>query len=166
MATVEETNEPVTTKKPRARKEVARELASHLRLKHKQAVITLVSGDLLCFLVFAALGNNTHGEVTGLGAIPHIIVTALPFAAGWFLVSPFVGAFRRDIVAQPRTMAIRTAVAWLASWPVTLILRGIFVDHGIPPLTFAFVVLLFNLLILLVWRWPFALNNSLRKRGV
>jgi cation transport ATPase len=170
MPTVEETNEPVTTKKPRARKEVARELASHLRLKqamsYKQAVITLVTGDLLCFLVFAALGSNTHGEVTGLASIPHIIVTALPFAAGWFLVSPFVGAFRRDIVARPRAMAIRTAVAWLISWPVTLILRGIFVDHGIPPLTFDIVVLLFNLLILEVWRWPFALNNSLRKRGV
>ncbi len=166
MPTTEETNESVTTKKPRARKEVARELASHLRLKHKQVVITLVIGDLLCFLVFAALGNGTHGEVTGLAAIPHIIVTALPFAAGWFLVSPFVGAFRRDIVAQPRTMAIRTAVAWLISWPVTMLLRGIFVDHGIPPLTFAIVVLLFNLLILEVWRWSFALNNSLRKRGV
>ncbi len=168
MPTVEETNEPVTTKKTRARKEVARELASHLRLKnvYKQAVITLVTGDLLCFLVFAALGSNTHGEVTGLASIPHIIVTALPFAAGWFLVSPFVGAFRRDIVARPRTMAIRTAVAWLISWPVTLILRGIFVDHGIPPLTFDIVVLLFNLVILEVWRWPFALNNSLRRRGV
>ena len=32
MPTAEETNEPVTTKKPRARKEVARELASHLRV--------------------------------------------------------------------------------------------------------------------------------------
>jgi cation transport ATPase len=156
MPTVEETNEPVTTKKPRARKEMS----------YNQAVTMLVIGDLLCFLVFAALGSNTHGEVTGLASIPRIIVTALPFAAGWFLVSPFVGAFRRDIVAQPRAMVIRTAVAWLISWPVTLILRGIFVDHGIPPLTFDIVVLLFNLLILEVWRWPFALNNSLRRRGV
>lgn len=156
MPTAEETNEPVTTKKT----------GPHKEMSYNQAVITLVIGDLLCFLVFAALGSNTHGEVTGLGTIPHIIVTALPFAAGWFLVSPFVGAFRRDIIARPRTMAIRTAVAWLVSWPVTLILRGIFVDHGVPPLTFAFVVLFFNLAILLVWRWPFALNNSLKRRGV
>src|SRR5260370_17787416 len=117
-------------------------------MSYKQAVITLVTGDLLCFLVFAALGSNTHGEVTGLASIPHIIVTALPFAAGWFLVSPFVGAFRRDIVARPRTMAIRTAVAWLISSPVTLLLRGIFVYHDIPPLTFAIVSLPFTLFIL------------------
>src|SRR5260370_36034911 len=154
MPTAEETNEPVTTKKTRARKEGARELASHLRLKqamsYKQAVITLVTGDLLCFLVFAALGSNTHGEVTGLASIPHIIVTALPFAAGWFLVSPFGGAFRRDIVALPRTMAIRTAAGWLISWPVTPVLRGIVVDHGIPPLIFGIVVLLLHLRILLL----------------
>src|SRR5260370_36899922 len=141
MPTVEETNEPVTTKKARARKEVARELASHLRLKqamsNKQAVITLVAGDLLCFLVFAALGSNTHGEVTGLASIPHIIVTALPFAAGWFLVSPFVGAFRRDIVARLRHMAIRTAVSCLFFWTVTQILQSIFYYSGISPLHFS-----------------------------
>ena len=153
MPTTEETNKPVTEKKARARKE----------MPYKQAVIILVIGDLLCFLIFAALGRDTHGETSGFAAIPQIIKTALPFAAGWFLVSPFVGAFRHKILAQPRAMVIRTVLAWLLSWPIAMILRGIFVDHGIPPLSFAFVVLLFNTVLLLVWRWPFALNNSMRK---
>src|SRR5260370_1269434 len=77
-----------------------------------------------------------------------------------------VEAFWRDVVAQPRPIAICTAVAWLISWHVALLLREIFVDPAIPPLTFAIVVLRFNLLILEVWRWPFALINSLRKGGV
>jgi len=153
VPTTEETNKPVTEKKARARKE----------MPYKQAVIILVIGDLLCFLIFAALGRDTHGETSGFAAIPQIIKTALPFAAGWFLVSPFVGAFRHKILAQPRAMVIRTVLAWLLSWPIAMILRGIFVDHGIPPLSFAFVVLLFNTVLLLVWRWPFALNNSMRK---
>ena len=153
MPTTEETNKPVTEKKARARKE----------MPYKQAVIILVIGDLLCFLIFAALGRDTHGETSGFAAIPQIIKTALPFAAGWFLVSPFVGAFRHKILAQPRAMVMRTVLAWLLSWPVAMILRGIFVDHGIPPFSFAFVVLLFNTVLLLVWRWPFALNNSMRK---
>lgn len=155
MSTTEETNKPVSENKARATKEIP----------YNQAVIILVIGDILCFLIFAALGRNTHGETSGFAAIPQIIVTALPFAAGWFLVSPFVGAFRRKVMAQPRAMAIRTALAWLLAWPVALLLRGIFVDHGIPPLSFALVVLLFNMLLLLVWRWPFALNNSMRRRG-
>jgi len=153
VPTTEETNKPVTEKKARARKE----------MPYKQAVIILVIGDLLCFLIFAALGRDTHGETSGFAAIPQIIKTALPFAAGWFLVSPFVGAFRHKILAQPRAMVMRTVLAWLLSWPVAMILRGIFVDHGIPPFSFAFVVLLFNTVLLLVWRWPFALNNSMRK---
>ena len=155
MSTTEETNKPVSEKKARVSKEIP----------YNQAVIMLVIGDMMCFLIFAVLGRNTHGETSGFAAIPQIIITALPFAAGWFLVSPFVGAFRHKILAQPRTMAIRTALAWLLAWPVAMLLRGFFVDHAIPPLSFAVVVLLFNMLLLLVWRWPFALNNSLRKRG-
>jgi hypothetical protein len=156
VSTPEKTNKPDTAKKVRARKE----------LPYNQAVIMLVIGDLVCFLIFAALGRNTHGEASGFAAIPQIIITALPFAAGWFLVSPFVGAFRREILAQPRAMVIRTALAWLLSWPVAMLLRGIFYDHGIPPLSFAIIVLLFNTVLLLVWRWPFALNNSMRRRRV
>ena len=156
MSTMEETNRPVTEKNVRARKEIP----------YNQAVIMLVIGDLICFLIFAALGRNTHGEASGFAAIPQIILTALPFVAGWFLVSPLVGAFRHKILSQPRAMVIRTALAWLLSWPVAMLLRGIFYDHGIPPLSFAIIVLLFNTALLLVWRWPFALNNSMRKRRV
>jgi DUF3054 family protein len=155
VSTTEETNKPVSENKARATKEIP----------YNQAVIMLVIGDLICFLIFAALGRNTHGEASGFAAIPQIILTALPFAVGWFLVSPFVGAFRHKILAQPRAMVLRTVLAWLLSWPIALLLRGIFVDHGIPPLSFAIVVLLFNTVLLLVWRWPFALNNSIRKRG-
>ncbi len=156
MPTTEETNKPAT-KKTSVRKE----------MPYNQVVITLVIGDALCFLIFAAIGRGSHGEATGIAAIPQVIVTALPLAAGWFLVSPFMGAFRRDVAAQPRTMAIRVALAWVPSWLVAMVLRGIFVDHGVPPVSFALVVLLFNLAILLAWRWLFALiNTAMRKRGV
>jgi len=155
VATMEERNVPVTEKKVKSPREIP----------YKQAVIMLVIGDLLCFLIFVAFGRNSHGEASGFAAIPQIIITALPFAAGWFLVSPFVGAFRHKILAQPRSMVKRTAVAWLIAWPVAMLLRGIFVDHNVPPLSFAIIVLLFNMLLLLIWRWPFALNNSMRKRG-
>ena len=154
MSTTEERNVPVTEKKAKLSKEIP----------YKRAVILLVIGDLLCFLIFVALALSSHKEASGFAAIPQIIIVALPFVAGWFLVSPFVGAFRHKILAQPRSMVIRTAVAWLLAWPVAMLLRGIFVDHAVPPLSFAIIVLLFNLLLLLVWRWPFALNNSLRKR--
>jgi hypothetical protein len=155
VPTTEETNVPVTEKRVKSPKEIP----------YKRAVIMLVIGDLLCFLIFVAFGRSSHREASGFAAIPQIIIIALPFVAGWFLVSPFVGVYRHKILAQPRSMVIRTALAWLIAWPVAMLLRGIFVDHGVPKFSFAIVVLLFNMLLLLIWRWPFALNNSLRKRG-
>ena len=127
-------------------------------------IVSLVVGDALCFIIFSAIGRGNHGEATGLAAIPQIIVTALPFLTGWFLVAPFVGAFRQDVMANPRKMALRTLLSWVLAWPVAMALRGIFVDHGIPPLTFALITLVFNMFILQIWRWPFALNNSIKKR--
>ncbi len=130
----------------------------------KNYVPILVAGDILAFLAFAAIGRGSHGEPTGLGALPEVVLTALPFAAGWFLVAPWVGAYRRELVADPRKMATRTILAWALSWPVAMLLRGVFVDHAVPPLSFAIITLLFNTLLLLVWRWPYAMNNRNKHR--
>lgn len=135
-----------------------------------QRITFLVIGDVLVFLIFSAIGRRSHGEAAGLSAFVQIALTAAPFAFGWFLVSPFLGAFRRGLETQPRKMATRTALAWLAAWPVGLIVRG-FVEKGlpltfvIPPWTFALVTLITNMLFLLLWRWPFALINAWRKRS-
>ncbi|HLZ59887.1 MAG TPA: DUF3054 domain-containing protein [Ktedonosporobacter sp.] len=132
-----------------------------------QRIVRLAIGDVFVFLIFAMLGRNSHNETSGLGALPQIVLTALPFALGWFIVSPFMGAFKRDLVGQPRMMAIRTSLAWLASWPVAMLLR--IISEGIsgrgwyiPQWTFFLVTLVSNLVFLLVWRWPFALSTKNR----
>lgn len=133
-------------------------------------VISLVVGDIFCFLIFASLGTSQHGE--GVNVLYSIWV-ALPFLAAWFLISPFVGAFQADVATKPTRMIIRTALSWLATWPVAMLLRWLLIDRvRVPPtpfssfMSFAFVALAFNLGLLLLWRWPFALNNDLRKRGL
>jgi Protein of unknown function (DUF3054) len=128
----------------------------------------LVFGDIVVFLAFAAVGRGTHNEPTGLAAIPEIILTAAPFAFGWFIVAPFVGAYRSDIVNVPAAMAKRTALAWALSWPVALALRWFFVDRSRGTslsafFTFALVTFLFVVVILLIWRWPYALNQSMKE---
>lgn len=123
----------------------------------------LVAGDIVSFLVFAGVGRRTHDEASGLGALAQIAATAAPFAVGWFLVSPFAGAFRRRLVGAPRRMLARTELAWLMAWPVALVLRWIFSsDHQIP-LSFAIVVLLSNAVFLGIWRTLFAVVTR-RKR--
>jgi Protein of unknown function (DUF3054) len=116
----------------------------------------LVVGDAIAFLVFAGVGRGSHHEATGLSALAQVALTAAPFALGWFIVAPFVGAFRRAKIGTPRAMLGRTELAWLASWPAALLLRWAFTGK-VPPLSFAVVTLIANALFLAVWRGAFAL---------
>jgi hypothetical protein len=142
-----------------------RKYATSKEMSYHQALTSLVIGDILVFIIFAIIGDTSHGKMTGLASVLHSIVVALPFIAGWFIVSPFMGLFRRELLTQPRQMAIRTLYAWIPAWVIAMVLRGIFFDHGIPAPAFMGISLLFNAALLEVWRWPFALNNAARKRG-
>lgn len=116
----------------------------------------LVVGDAVAFLVFAGLGRGEHNEATGLGALGAVALTALPFALGWFVVAPLLGAYRRAVTSQPRAMLGRTALVWLAAWPVALLLRWAFTGR-VPPVSFALVALVANTIILSLWRGAYAL---------
>lgn len=127
-------------------------------------VVALTAGDVASFLVFAAVGRSTHNEASGVTALLQIAETALPFALGWFVVSPFAGAFRRSKTTGPLRMLARTEFAWLLAWPVTLVLRwAIASDHNVP-FSFAIVILLANALFLGLWRTAFALIERWRSR--
>ena len=127
-------------------------------------VVALAVGDAASFLLFAAVGRRTHDEASGIIALLQIAETALPFALGWFAVSPFAGAFRRGKTTGPSRMFARTEFAWLLAWPVTLVLRwAIAPDHNIP-FSFAIVILLANAIFLGLWRTAFALIERWRSR--
>ncbi len=115
----------------------------------------LAAGDALAFMAFAALGRASHSEAAGIAAILQVAETAAPFAIGWFVVAPFAGAYRAELVQQPRLMLARSALAWLLAWPLGLLLRALIRQSTIP-LSFAIVTLIANMLILLGWRGIFA----------
>ncbi|HEV2472189.1 MAG TPA: DUF3054 domain-containing protein [Chthonomonadales bacterium] len=133
---------------------------------YRQSVILLVVGDIMCFLIFSIVGDASHNEFSGLTAVPHIIAITLPFLAGWFLVAPFFGLFRKEMTTAPRAMAYRTAFAWIPAWIIAMLLRGLFIDHAVPGSAFMSIAFVFNLAVLELWRWPFALNNLARKQSV
>ncbi|MFP4436406.1 MAG: DUF3054 domain-containing protein [Chloroflexaceae bacterium] len=129
---------------------------------HRRYLVALVIGDIIAFLLFAAIGRRSHGEAAGLAAGLQVIETAAPFLLGWFLTAPFTRAYRQ--VTGPAMMARRTALAWLIAWPLGLLLRGLYLSRGIPP-SFAIVTLLSNGVILCGWRVLFAwLGDRLYKR--
>jgi hypothetical protein len=128
---------------------------------NRQRLICLAIGDTLVFLIFATIGIRNHGEAL---SVPKVLITAAPFVAAWFLVSPFIGAFRRGLELQPGKMVQCTLLAWLATWPIALLFRGL-IEWKVPPLSFAMVALITNTLFFLIWRWPFALICSKRQRS-
>ena len=115
--------------------------------------VLLVIGDAIVFLVFAFIGIRSHKEA--VDAVK-VVTTAAPFALGWFLVAPFVGAFSRKKTDAPGKMTLYTILAWLPSLVLGMTFRGITVDHQVPPPSFMVVTLVTNTLFLLVWRVPFA----------
>lgn len=122
----------------------------------------LIAGDAASFVVFATVGRHSHNEAAGLAAIGVTVATAAPFAAGWFAVAPLLGAFRRSATTGARAMLQRTELAWLAAWPVAVLLRwALGPDHKMP-LSFALVILIANAVFLGVWRSLFALVSDRR----
>src|ERR1051326_2399900 len=121
-----------------------RKYARSKEMSYQQALTSLIIGDILVFIIFAILSDSSHGKLSGLASVGHSIVVALPFIVGWFLVSPFMGLFRRELFTQPRAMAIRTIWAWIPAWVIAMILRGIFFDHGIAAPAFMAIAFLFN----------------------
>jgi Protein of unknown function (DUF3054) len=123
----------------------------------------LVAGDLVAFNVVTAIGLLSHGELTGLDKLGEVVIVAAPFAIGWFLIAPFAGAFRADIVDQPRRMLPRAALAWLIALPIGLLLWSLIRQKQIQ-LPFAIVTFITNLIVLLGWRGVFAWLTA-RNRG-
>jgi FtsH-binding integral membrane protein len=117
-------------------------------------------GDALSFIAFAALGTNSHHQSD------NVFWVAFPFAAAWFLVSPFLGSFRRRDTSSLVRMLRHTEIGWVAAWPVALVLRWVFsADHQVP-VSFALVILIANAVFLGVWRSAFALAEGWREKRV
>ena len=112
--------------------------------------VIMVAGDALCFVIFAALGLRSHQEGQGLG---DVLLTAYPFALAWFLVAPFLGAYRRRAVTRGPARARASAeLAWLGAYPFALLARwALGPDHKLP-ISFAIVILLANAILLGSWR--------------
>jgi len=136
-------------------------IASKDTLEHNSRVnigriILLVIGDAIVFFIFAAVGRRSHGEAAGLSSFLQIVWTATPFALGWYIIAPLVGAYRRRQTTGVGKMAQWTALSWLAAWPATMLFRGVAVDRAVPPWTFMLISFISNMLFLEVWRVLFA----------
>jgi hypothetical protein len=84
----------------------------------KPGLVALV--DLVCVLVFAAIGRASHGEDLGPSGLA---TTTWPFAAGWLVGWVLVLAVR---LARARPLGVPTGtLVWLPTVVVGMLLRAV-----------------------------------------
>lgn len=118
-----------------------------------RAIALLGAGDVAAIVTFAALGVRSHATT---GTVPYVLETAAPFVVSWLAIAPFIGAYRSDLLTQPRRLLTRTLLAWaLALFPGVL-LRTVIRQSVFPQLSFAVTTFLIIGLLLCGWRWLFS----------
>ena len=115
----------------------------------------LVLGDILAILSITFIGFATHGEV-GAGSpsfyviLPRMAAMFFPLAIAWFLLSPFLGLFRPELVLNPKQLW-RPVLVMIFAAPLAVVLRGLLLNAAIIPI-FAVVLGATSALGMLLWR--------------
>ena len=114
---------------------------------HSPLVLVAALGDLAVFAFFVVAGRTEHGIIQDAA----FWRTALPFAAVWFLLSPWLGTFRESTLTSVRMSAWRVPLIWLLCGVIAVVLRVWLTDRTFQ-LTFALVAIGVQAVMLLGWR--------------
>lgn len=115
----------------------------------KKALLPLLAGDALTLALITLIGFGTHGELKA-SQLLRMMATFLPLAAGWFLISPWLGLFDPQVTSKRRQLW-RPVLAMLLGAPIMGVLRAAMLHSVVLPV---FVLILGGVaaLGLLVWR--------------
>ncbi|WOL17698.1 hypothetical protein Cni_G26491 [Canna indica] len=110
----------------------------------------LAGGDVLCLLIFSAIGRFSHG-------LPvfdfETLRTADPFVAGWVLSAYFLGGYGDDgRGVNGSTKGVLAAVkSWAIGIPFGIVIRSATSGH-IPPTMFMLITMGSTGVLLIAWR--------------
>lgn len=106
----------------------------------------LALGDLIVVAGFVTAGTFHHGGGDPL----HVVLTALPFVAGWFVVAPVAGAYSRYPSTTNELFA--TLGTWMVAALVGLGIRSTTFLPGSSPPSFGFVMIVLGGFVVILWR--------------
>ncbi len=110
-------------------------------------VLIAALGDLAVFGIFVFAGRAEHGIIQDAA----FWRTALPFAAVWFALSPWLGTFRVSTLTSARVSAWRVPLIWLVCGVIAVVLRAWLTDRTFQ-LAFALVAIGVQAVMLFGWR--------------
>src|SRR3970040_857103 len=109
----------------------------------------LILGDIFVIAITTLVGFATHGE-TDISFLPRMAVVFFPLVIAWFLLAPWLGLFRDEIIHNARQLWRPALTAFFAA-PFAAVLRGLLLNAPIIPI-FALVLGATSALGMSVWR--------------
>jgi Protein of unknown function (DUF3054) len=108
----------------------------------------LLVGDIVTLGLVTIFGFATHGTLGSAGV--RILSTFLPVVMSWFLVAPFLGAYRLEWVVNWRQLW-RPFWAMVLAAPFAAWMRAVWLENVVIPI---FVVVLggISAIAILIWR--------------
>ncbi len=121
----------------------------------------LILGDLLVIVVITLIGFASHGKIN-VSALPRMAAVFFPLTISWFLLTPWLGLFRQEIITDPRQLW-RPALGALFAAPLATIVRGFLLNASVIPI-FAAVLVTTSALGMVIWRaiWYWIAKRNLR----
>jgi len=116
----------------------------------------LVAGDILAIVIVTVIGFATHGE-TGTSFLPRMAVIFFPLTIAWFILSPLLGLFQREITQSSKQLW-RPILAMFFAAPLAVVIRGLILNAPIIPI-FAVVLGATSAFGILIWRGLYFLLN-------
>ena len=117
----------------------------------------LILGDGLTLLIVTLIGFATHGE-SGVSFLPRMAAAFIPLLIGWFLLAPWFGLFKAEIISNPKQIW-RPALAMLFAGPLAVVLRGLILNAPIVPI-FAVVLSATSAFGMMIWRTVYFLFSN------
>jgi len=122
----------------------------------------LILGDIFVIAITTLVGFATHGE-TDISFLPRMAVVFFPLVIAWFLLAPWLGLFRDEIIHNARQLWRPALTAFFAA-PFAAVLRGFVLNAPIIPI-FAIVLGAASALGMVVWRALYFLLNRKARDG-
>ena len=122
----------------------------------------LILGDIFVIAITTLVGFATHGE-TDISFLPRMAVVFFPLVIAWFLLAPWLGLFRDEIIHNARQLWRPALTAFFAA-PFAAVLRGFILNAPIIPI-FAIVLGAASALGMVVWRALYFLLNRKARDG-
>ena len=117
--------------------------------------LLLILGDVVIFMFFAFTGRETHAPGDA-NLIVNALPTLLPFLIVWFAIAAVGRVYRSDVIANPRSVLLRTLIAWIIAAPIAIVIRAILLSRTAIPWQFVAVTMGLVGALLLLWHGGYA----------